>query len=728
MGLRFWRLLHSNVSLTLPRLIHIIPVASSKALDDHSEKVSSWAKKHLSKHYRLNRGEAQPGDEDDDEERPADPAPAEKQPIDPSIMTKLSKLFAEKPYFALSALGPGLGSSGYAKYMEYKATSSDLQRYFSEVTCLSPSGLTNLTAATAFAVCRVLVHQKRATVLTDNTDGILMAELVGQPTRVVRLVFEYSSRTTLASSAAAAAAAAAEDSLLEDDEANYSSSSTSSLLTSSQSSTSEAVEDSQSKIDFYRNIMYRTSSSKEAKVESSLIKVFLSALAKDVRSDMDIADYRKSAIVNEEYKKRYVENLQQRRAIKEERAKRKAERRGLTYVPKPAKAAAAKKAPAKGAKQKIADKSSDSDSPDEDAKEQEQETPDHLHPSCFAVSFSQLREHTATDTIRSTLTVSLASGAFVVRKEAKNLGVRKQKTVRREQTNMRKYGDEFGRHGRTTDSWQNRGISSLEHVLMEAFPDRWGFDRSSELVVSASKNTPPSNVPWERTIYHSSAIVPTRQRKRKYDAVTGRHTYDFEETPEEWGDKMLLWEDEQAVPPIDTRHPPAWVSRPLKGSMGNGNGGWAAIGTSGSELISDLVCDSWRLPALFPHIPNAVRFRLFTLIHVRAFVFVIARPSRILFGVPGGRAYGGAREPGPPDPEPSTRHDLHPPRLPAGHRLFPRGPGAAAGGHPSASVRPRAVPPLGPPPLVLAHPRDLSQGSAAAVRVRGLPCGRDGAG
>ena len=48
------------------------------------------------------------------------------------------------------------------------------------------------------------------------------------------------------------------------------------------------------------------------------------------------------------------------------------------------------------------------------------------------------------------------------------------------------------------------------------------------------------------------------------------------------------------------------MSRPLVGSAGSGNGGWAAIGVSGSDLVGDLAAEAWRLQPSFPFVPAAV--------------------------------------------------------------------------------------------------------------------------
>ena len=66
------------------------------------------------------------------------------------------------------------------------------------------------------------------------------------------------------------------------------------------------------------------------------------------------------------------------------------------------------------------------------------------------------------------------------------------------------------------------------------------------------------------------------------------------------------WEELQESIPEDSRKEPAWVSRPLRGSQDNGNGGWTPLGIMGKELTSDLLAETWRLPSLFPCIPNAV--------------------------------------------------------------------------------------------------------------------------
>ena len=58
--------------------------------------------------------------------------------------------------------------------------------------------------------------------------------------------------------------------------------------------------------------------------------------------------------------------------------------------------------------------------------------------------------------------------------------------------------------------------------------------------------------------------------------------------------------------PEDSRKTPSWVSRPLRGSQDNGNGGWTPLGIMGKDLTSDLLAETWRLPSLFPNIPNAV--------------------------------------------------------------------------------------------------------------------------
>ena len=66
------------------------------------------------------------------------------------------------------------------------------------------------------------------------------------------------------------------------------------------------------------------------------------------------------------------------------------------------------------------------------------------------------------------------------------------------------------------------------------------------------------------------------------------------------------WEELQESIPEDPRKEPAWVSRPLRGSQDNGNGGWTPLGIMGKDLASDLLAETWRLPSLFPYIPNAV--------------------------------------------------------------------------------------------------------------------------
>ncbi len=44
----------------------------------------------------------------------------------------------------------------------------------------------------------------------------------------------------------------------------------------------------------------------------------------------------------------------------------------------------------------------------------------------------------------------------------------------------------------------------------------------------------------------------------------------------------------------------------MQGSAGTGNGGWAALGLTGSDLTSDAMSETWRLPPLFPYLPAPV--------------------------------------------------------------------------------------------------------------------------
>ncbi len=62
-------------------------------------------------------------------------------------------------------------------------------------------------------------------------------------------------------------------------------------------------------------------------------------------------------------------------------------------------------------------------------------------------------------------------------------------------------------------------------------------------------------------------------------------------TNTQYDEIVAAWEETQATPPLDSRIAPAWVERPMRGSTGRGNGGWAALGLTGGDLASDLLIE-----------------------------------------------------------------------------------------------------------------------------------------
>jgi hypothetical protein len=194
--------------------------------------------------------------------------------------------------------------------------------------------------------------------------------------------------------------------------------------------------------------------------------------------------------------------------------------------------------------------------------------------------------------LKTTLTIKLKDKAFKIPATDSRLHQNVQTASRYSKKDLLKTGEakkQCDRGKQTTASSRQQPTDIvIAHLLSILYPSRWGIDLQS---AEADAQKPTKNVPWVHSAWHPSTKPPVK---------------DYRSTDEEWEQKQREWDEFQESLPVDSRKPPSWVSRPLCGSQDNGNGGWTPLGNMGRELSSDLEAETWRLPSLFPYMPNAV--------------------------------------------------------------------------------------------------------------------------
>jgi len=462
-------------------------------------------------------------------------------PVEDAVLNRLDELFQDSPSESLKVL-----AGTYRPRFNQRA---NFHKLVSDVKCVSPASLANVRPSTTFALCRYLLHEKRASIV-DSPDGYLMHHLVNQPTRVLRLIFSFASSPS-----------------------------------------------------------YQTSeSSSTVPEEESLFRQFAHALLKESQKDSAVERQKKYI----EFRQNMRERKKMRREGKKARysqiygiydetrmtpssgtaSKRKANK---SSIPKPA-------AKAKG---RSSTDGNDSESSDDDDQGNGKDTLD-VDSSKLHYSFSKIRKHVPTDRFHITLSVKLSSHAFSIPRSLKRLYNEKQSRLKRG-CYAELYDDRFNVEYYNEDTTQNRTEVTMTTILKTIFPHHWDYcnpvtsgPATDEDKSSDNSKIPPRDVPWERSRLHPSSKRPVNNYKGHFDSVSDRYDYKREKTEEEFADELSAWEDLQSEPPRDSRVPPPWVRMSLRGSTCNGNGGWAHTSVTGADLSQDLLADSWRLPYLFP--------------------------------------------------------------------------------------------------------------------------------
>ena len=464
-------------------------------------------------------------------------------PVEEAVLCRLNKVFQDSPSEAIKILA--------GRYIPPYNEKGNLLKLFSDIKCVSPASLAKVRPCTTFALCRALVHRNRANVV-NSPDGYLMRHLLNQSPRVLRLIFGFASR----------------------------------LQRNSRASQCSSVEFG----------------------DLSFLRQFAFALHQETEKDSAVEQQRKYF----EYRQNIKEGKKKRREEKRERCAQAYGSHNAMVMTSTSKTTTKNKT-ANRNNPNLASKPRGLDCVEEDSSESSDE--DDLgngkaaldvDSSKLSYSFSKIRQHVPTDKLHITLKVKLSSHAFSIPRSLRRLNIWKQQQLKRGYSTAHIYED-YDFEPSSENTLQNGFEVPMTTILRSIFPYFWNYSNPFSFGLSADEdelayhsNIPPKDVPWERLPSHPSSKRPVNDQKHIYDSVSKRYEFKREKTEEEFADELSAWEDLQAEPPRDTRVPPPWVSISLRGSMGNGNGGWTRTCVTGADLCKDLLADSWRLPNAFP--------------------------------------------------------------------------------------------------------------------------------